>query len=80
MTYEWDARKATQNRRYHGVSFEEAATVLLDPLATTYPDPDHSEDSEEEDREITIGYATSGRLLFVARYATSGFASSARDR
>jgi uncharacterized DUF497 family protein len=32
--------------------FEEAATVFLDRLATTYPDSDHS---NEEDREITIG-------------------------
>ena len=29
----------------------------------TYPDPDHSAD---EERFITIGYSTRGRLLFVA--------------
>jgi uncharacterized DUF497 family protein len=34
-----------------GVSFEEAASVFLDPLAITYPDPDHSDD---EIREITV--------------------------
>jgi hypothetical protein len=49
--------------REHAVSFEEAATVFLDPLAMTYPDPDHS---DEEDREITIGYSTKQRLLFVS--------------
>ena len=63
MIYEWDPEKAKRNLREHGVSFEEAATVFLDPLATTYSDPDHS---NEEDREITIGYSTNQRLLFVS--------------
>ena len=54
MIYEWDPTKAKLNRRNHGVSFEEAATVFLDPLAVTYPDPDQS---DEEDREITIGHS-----------------------
>jgi hypothetical protein len=31
--YEWDTRKAKANRRRHGVAFEEAATIFLDPLA-----------------------------------------------
>jgi len=63
VIYEWDPRKAKRNLREHGVSFEEAATVFLDPLALTYSDPDHS---DEEDREITIGYSTKQRLLFVS--------------
>ena len=63
MIYEWDPEKAKRNLREHGVPFEEAATVFLDPLAMTYPDPDHS---DEEDREITIGYSTGERLLFVS--------------
>ncbi len=63
MIYEWNPEKARRNLREHGVSFEEAATVFLDPLAMTYPDPDHS---DEEDREITIGYSTNQRLLFVS--------------
>jgi uncharacterized protein len=63
VIYEWAPEKAKRNLREHGVSFEEAATVFLDPLAMTYPDPDHS---NEEDREITIGYSTSQRLLFVS--------------
>jgi uncharacterized DUF497 family protein len=48
VIYEWDPEKAKRSLRDHGVSFEEAATVFLDPLAMTYPDPDHS---NEEDRE-----------------------------
>lgn len=63
MIYEWDPEKAKRNLRDHGVSFEEGATIFLDPLAKTYPDPDHS---NEEDREITIGYSTKQRLLFVS--------------
>ncbi len=63
MIYEWDPKKARTNLRDHGVAFEEAATLFLDPLATTYSDPDHSHD---EDREVTIGYSTKQRLLFVS--------------
>lgn len=40
MIYEWDPRKAKSNLRRHGVSFDEAASVFLDPLAVTFPDPE----------------------------------------
>lgn len=40
LSVEWDPEKAEANRRKHGVSFEEAATVLGDPLSATLPDPD----------------------------------------
>ena len=63
MTYEWDSRKAKENLRKHRVSFEEAATLFLDPLTLTFPDPDHS---EEEDREITIGVTARHRVVFVS--------------
>ena len=63
MNYEWDASKAKTNLRKHGVSFEEASTVFLDPLAITFPDPDHS---DEDDREITIGLTTKNRVVFVS--------------
>ena len=63
MIYEWDPKKAKANLRKHGVSFEEAATLFLDPLAITFPDPDHS---DEEDREITIGLTTKRRVVFVS--------------
>jgi uncharacterized DUF497 family protein len=64
VIYEWDPTKAKVNLRDHGVSFEEAATVFLDPLAVTYPDPDHA---DEEDREITIGHSVKQRILFVCQ-------------
>ena len=63
MIYEWDPEKAKVNLRKHDVSFEEAATVFLDLLAMTYPDPDHS---DEENQEITIGHSARQRLLFIA--------------
>ena len=42
MKFEWDPRKAEASLEKHGISFHEAATVFGDPLALTYPDPDHS--------------------------------------
>lgn len=63
MIYKWDPKKATANLRKHGMSFEEAAIVFLDPLAITFPDPDHS---DEEDREITIGLTMKHRVMFVS--------------
>ena len=63
MNFEWDPAKARRNRRKHGISFHEAATIFGDPLATTYPDPDHS---ESEQRFITVGTSSAGRTLVVA--------------
>jgi len=48
VNFEWDPRKAT---------------VLGDPLAMTYHDPDHS---IVERRFITVGKAEAGRVLIVA--------------
>ena len=42
MKFEWDPAKATAILRKHRLSFDEAATVFLDPLAVSGPDPDHS--------------------------------------
>jgi hypothetical protein len=42
MKIEWDPRKAKSNLEKHGISFEEAATALSDPMAVTGIDPDHS--------------------------------------
>jgi len=50
VVYEWDAKKASVNLRKHGVSFEEAATVFLDSLAITFPDPDHSDEEDGKSR------------------------------
>ena len=60
MQFEWDQAKAADNVAKHGVSFEEAATALRDPRSTTGLDPNHSVD---EERFITFGISTRGRLL-----------------
>jgi hypothetical protein len=52
VEFEWDPKKAEINKRKHRVSFHEGASVFGDPLAITFPDPDHSED---EERYITFG-------------------------
>ncbi len=52
LEFEWDARKATSNKKKHGVSFEEAKTAFFDEQAIVYFDPDRSED---EDRFILLG-------------------------
>lgn len=60
--YEWDVKKAEMNLRKHGVSFEEAATALDDPLSVTFIDRDHS---LTEARYITLGISGRGRSLVV---------------
>jgi uncharacterized protein len=63
MEFEWDPQKDAANRRKHAVGFREAATVFGDPLATTFPDLDHS---IGERRFLTIGASANGRVLVVA--------------
>jgi len=63
LKFEWDDAKAQSNLAKHGVSFEEAASVFGDPLALTFPDPDHS---IGEKRWLTFGVSYSDRLLVIA--------------
>ncbi|WP_082880767.1 BrnT family toxin [Methylomonas sp. DH-1] len=63
MHFEWDPKKATANRRKHGVTFEEASSALRDVFSASAHDPDHSDD---EDRFVTFGISSQGRLLTVA--------------
>ena len=63
VLFEWDPEKAKQNHKKHGVYFDEAATVFYDLLSATFDDPDHS---EGEQRLITVGVSSQGRLLVVA--------------
>ena len=64
MRYEfnWDPAKARRNLQKHGVSFERAARVFLDPFAISIFDESHSED---EDRWITVGVEANEVLLVV---------------
>jgi uncharacterized DUF497 family protein len=62
LTFEWDDAKARANRKKHGVSFEEAATVFLDPLALIFDDPDpHS----GEVRMLILGLSIAVRMVLV---------------
>ena len=63
MDFEWDDDKAEANVRKHGIGFAEAMSVFGDPLSATGYDPDHSDD---EDRFITMGESTNGRVLIVS--------------
>jgi hypothetical protein len=65
--------------RKHGVSFDEAKTVYLDPFAETFDDPDHS--------EASVGSSRSGCRLNSASClsptpiaASTGSESSVRVR
>ena len=61
-TFEWNKRKASENVRKHGVSFDEAISAFLDENARVIPDPEHSGD---EDRFVLLGLSVRIRLLVV---------------
>ena len=58
--FEWDDAKAAANRAKHGISFEEAATAVVDPNAVFLAD-----DSGNEQRLVAIGMSKQVRVLFV---------------
>lgn len=62
MNFAWNAEKARANLAKHGVSFAEAASVFMDPLAATFEDRQHS---EEEPRFLTLGRSRRARVLVV---------------
>ena len=61
--FTWDPKKAEANLRKHGVSFSEAVTVFVDPLARIHDDLAHS---TRERREIIVGHSNQSRLLLVS--------------
>jgi uncharacterized DUF497 family protein len=58
----WDPWKALVNERKHGVSFREAETSLLDPMAVTITDRAHS---LFDPRFVCLGMSLRNRLLVV---------------
>lgn len=60
--FEWDSNKANLNIRKHGVSFERAATIFLDPRAVSIFDDEHS---YYEERWITVGIDKTEILVVV---------------
>jgi uncharacterized DUF497 family protein len=61
MEIEWDADKAASNLHKHGVSFEEAATAPLDPMALAQEDSS----AEGQARWVVLGMSAQPRLLTV---------------
>lgn len=66
LAFEWSDLKAQRNFLKHGVAFEEAAEVFLDPF---YVVGDAS--VNDEDREFVLGYSLSERLLLVVHVERS---------
>src|SRR5262245_13649222 len=60
LEFEWDEEKARGNVDKHGVTFEEAAEAFFDPF---HQSGDAS--TEDEQRDLAIGYSLSPRLLLV---------------
>jgi len=69
LRFEWDDRKDEQNRRKHGISFEEAQTVFYDEQALLIADPDHSQQGE---RFILLGLSSALRTLVVCHCYRQG--------
>ena len=61
MEIEYDPEKAKTNLSKHGISFDEAATALYDPLALVQEDTD----SVNEGRWILVGLSSQANLLTV---------------
>jgi uncharacterized DUF497 family protein len=69
IRFEWDEKKSQENRRKHGVSFDEAQTVFLDENAVRFFDPDHS---AKEDRFLMLGISFRLRTLVVCHCYRAG--------
>jgi uncharacterized DUF497 family protein len=61
VAFEWDDAKARANYRKRRVHFADAVAVFEDGAAITIPD----DDSDEEERFVTIGRDAFARLLVV---------------
>lgn len=57
--FEWDEAKAETNRSKHGVSFQEAALAMKDPLSLDF------DDLVEPENVVTLAASPGGRILYV---------------
>ena len=62
LYFTWDPAKADANVAKHGVAFEEAATVFVDPLARIDFDAEHA---DHEERWLMTGWSARRRPLTV---------------
>jgi len=67
LEFVWDALKAASNIARHGVRFEQACEVFLDPLVKIL-----DAGVEEEARDALLGEAEQGKLLFVVHIDREG--------
>jgi uncharacterized protein len=63
MGFEWDHAKSEENRKKHGVSFEEAREIFDDPLHLAFLDERFG---YFEERWITIGSTKKRRIVVAA--------------
>ena len=61
--FEWDPVKAQTNQKKPAITFDQAASVFLDPLMLTTFDEAHS---QQEERWHTMGHDSAGRLVVVS--------------
>ena len=61
IEFEWNKRKASENEKKHGVSFEEAKSVFYDEFAAQFEDSD----TEGEERFLLLGLSNLSRVLVV---------------
>ena len=61
IRFTWGRRKALANIRKHGVTFETAAEVFLDPFLQVV----EIQEDDEEEREAVIGMTIAWQILFV---------------
>jgi uncharacterized DUF497 family protein len=67
MDFEWDDAKAALNLRKHGIAFEDAAYVFLDPGRIDMVD---DRDDYGEDRWLSIGWVS--LVLLVVAHTERG--------
>jgi uncharacterized DUF497 family protein len=63
VKFTWDPDKSKANVAKHGVTFEEAASAILDPFALEAPD------LLDPERLVVIGMSARHRVLFVVTIA-----------
>ena len=65
--FEWDEEKSNANQRKHGVTFEEASLVFLDPRRIEFFDVSHS---VQESRYISLGNTSKSKVMLMVVSST----------
>ena len=62
LQFEWDASKASSNKKKHGINFDEAKSAFFDENALVISDDGHS---DNEERFVLLGLSVVARVLVV---------------